>query len=238
MPLIVDNTLPSPVLFHPKSVGAAIVVHSASKFITGSGTVIGGVFIDAGGYDWSAYPDSGIKESADRFGSENAFLAHSRRIIYRNMGGCLSPFNAFIHLLGLESLGLRMERHCKNALELAIILSESQAVETVNYPGLASSRWKSRADKYFGGKGGGLLTISLGSKERCFDFLGKLRIAKIATNLGDAKTLAIHPASTIYRNCTPEEIEESGVTDKLLRISVGIENIEDLKDDFLNALKE
>lgn len=237
LPLIVDNTLPSPALFHPKSVKAAIVVHSATKFITGNGTVIGGVFIDTGSYDWSNYTDDSVRKSVDRFGSEFGFLAHARQVFYRNMGGCLSPFNAFIHLLGLESLGLRMERHCGNALELAEVLSKQDAIHEVNYPGLASSLSKPRADQYFNGRAGGLLTIRLGSKDRCFEFLRRLKIAKIAANLGDAKTLVIHPASTIYRNCRPQEIEDSGVTEDLVRISVGIETIDDLKWDFLQALE-
>ena len=238
LPLIVDNTLPSPALFLPKSVGASIVIHSATKFITGTGAAIGGIFIDTGEFNWSGYPDEELKKSADQFGSENALLALTRKSIFRNGGGCMSPFNAYLHLIGLEGLGLRMERHCSNALALAGLLSELPSVSAVNYPSLESNPWRSRTKNYFQGHGGGLFTLRLGSKERCFEFINRLKIAKTVANLGDAKTIVIHPASTIYRNCTPAEKEESGVTDDLVRVSVGIESIEDLKSDFLSALEE
>lgn len=237
LPLIVDNTLPSPALFQPRAVGAAIVVHSVTKFLTGNGSAIGGVFVDTGEYDWSKYPDSDVRNSYDKFGSAHALLAFVRKTILTNSGGCMSPFNAYLHLIGVESLGLRMERHCSNALELAEMLSDSPSVSDVNYPGLPASPWYPRANAFFQGKGGGLVTVRLSSKESSRIFLNRLKIAKNVANLGDAKTLVIHPASTIYRNCTPAEKGESGVTDELIRISVGIEDFVDLKRDFLEALK-
>lgn len=236
IPLVVDNTLPTPVLFRPGDYGAAIVMYSVTKFITGNGSAVGGVFVDTGKYNWSDFRDPDMEQSVARYGPDNAFLASTRRAVYRNTGGCMAPFHAYLHLLGLETLGLRMERHCQNALGLARYLQDSSFVESVNYPVLGSSLYKERAKTYFDNRGGGLLTLRLGTRENCFAFINRLRIAKTVANLGDAKSLVIHPASTIYLNCSDQERKDAGITDDLIRVSVGIENIEDIISDFDQAL--
>jgi O-acetylhomoserine (thiol)-lyase len=158
--------------------------------------------------------------------------------VLQNTGSCQSPFDAYMHLLGLETLALRMERHCSNALALARFLEGCGLVESVNYPGLAGSPFHEVAGRQFAGRFGALLTVRLGSKQRCFDVIRGLSLARNLANLGDAKTLVIHPASTIYRDCAEQERARAGVTDDLLRISVGIESERDIIRDFEKALKE
>lgn len=237
LPLVLDNTLATPYLFQAKQFGVNIVIHSTSKYITGSGNTIGGVLVDLGNFDWSATRSKAIGEIYSKAG-DFAFLARARRQVLQNTGSCLAPFNAYLQSLGLETLGLRMERHCQNALELAKFLHDSQRVEAVNYPGLNSNPGYPVADNQFNGKFGGLLTLRLGSPERCFKLINRLRMVKNLANLGDAKTLIVHPASTIYFNCTESEKIDAGVYPDLLRVSVGIEDIHDIIDDFNEALSE
>ena len=148
----------------------------------------------------------------------------------------MAPHHAYLHLLGTETLELRTERHCANALKLAVKLTEHPAVAAVNYPGLQSDPHHERARRYFGGQYGGLLTLNLGSREKCFSFLNRLKVTKVAANLGDSRTLAIHPASTIYGTCTDEEQRNAGISEDLIRVSVGIEGINDILSDFAGAL--
>ncbi|MBT3271747.1 MAG: O-acetylhomoserine aminocarboxypropyltransferase/cysteine synthase [Spirochaetales bacterium] len=237
IPLIVDNTLPSPVLFNPGDIGAALTIHSTTKSITGNGSAVGGVFIDTGCFDWSAYADDALVETISKYGAQFGFLAHARQTIFSNTGGCMAPHNAYLHLLGIETLQLRTDRHCANALELATHLETHPAVSGVNYPGLEDSPYRERAVRHFGGRGGGLLTLRLADKDKCFSFINSLNMAKQAANLGDSRTLVIHPASTIYATCTDKERRNAGVTDDLVRVSVGLEGIADIIDDFDSALQ-
>ena len=194
------------------------MVHSLTKFMTGNGSAIGGVICDTGRYDWSSHPDDQIRAAAKRYGKQMAFLGASRRVL-NNVGGSASPFDAYLQLLGTETLQLRMERHCGNAAALVEFLSSHRAVETAEYPGAESSRWRKTVDRQFGGRGGALLTCRLGTRERCFAVLNRLRMARRLANLGDAKTLVIHPASTIYRDLDDRDREAAGVYDDLIRIS-------------------
>ena len=237
IPLIVDNTVTTPALFKPGDFGADIIIHSTSKFINGHGTAIGGVIIDTGNYDWANGPFEDIKELAQKVG-QLAFLAHLRNLIYRDLGGCPAPMNSFLMLQGLETLSSRMAKHCENAKELAQYLQDHPKVCWVNYPGLASSKFRSRVVKLFGGRGGGLLTFGLGNKQNAFRFIDSVKLAKNLANLGDAKTLVIHPSSTIFHEFSLEEQRQMGVTEDIIRVSVGIEDFEDIKNDFERAIKK
>jgi len=237
IPLIVDNTVTTPALFKPGDFGADIIIHSTSKFINGHGTAIGGVIIDTGNYDWANGPFEDIKELAQKAG-QLAFLAHLRNLIYRDLGACPAPMNSFLMLQGLETLSGRMAKHCENAKELAQYLQDHPKVCWVNYPGLASSKFRSRVVKLFGGRGGGLLTFGLGNKQNAFRFIDSVKLAKNLANLGDAKTLVIHPSSTIFHEFSLEEQRQMGVTEDIIRVSAGIEDFEDIKNDFEQAIKK
>ena len=165
-----------------------------------------------------------------------AYLVKLRNGIWRNMGGCLAPMNAYLNIIGMETLGLRMERVCNNAFRLAQALEKLEGV-SVNYPLLKSSPYHELAEKQLSGKGGAILTIRAGSKERAYKLINHLKYVKIATNIGDVRTLVIHPASTIYIHSTPEAMAEAGVYDDTIRISVGIEDIRDLIQDFTEAVE-
>ena len=236
LPLIIDNTTATPYLVKVLSLGADIVVNSSSKYMNGNSDAISGILTDGGSFRFTKEKYPGFKDYA-KFG-KMAYMAKLRNSLFRNMGACLSPQNAFLNCLGLETLGLRMERQCKNALELAEFLESLPETSGVNYPGLASSPYHELAKKQFTGGYGGIITLRAGSKERAFRILNNLKIPLIASNIGDTKTLAIHPGSTISLHCTEEEKLASGVYEDLIRISVGIENIEDLKADFEQAIKE
>lgn len=232
VPLIADSTTATPYLIQPLKHGADVVIHSSSKYINGGGNSISGVIVDGGSFNWDMekYP---VFREYSKFG-KFALLFRLRNDVWRNMGGCLSPFNAYLNLVGLDTLGLRMERSCDNALKLAQFLETLDGIE-VNYPGLPSSPYYDMAQKYFGGKGGAILTVRAGSKERAFKLINSLRYALIATNIGDVKTLVIHPASTIYTHSSEELRISAGVYDDTIRISVGIEDIDDLTEDFRQA---
>ncbi len=236
VPVVVDSTLTTPYLSPAREHGASLVVHSSTKYISGSGNSIGGVLVDTGLFDWSAVQNPELQVAAGRVGAEMAFLSLARRLVVQHTGSILSPFNAYLHCLGLETLALRMERHCSNALALAEFLQSHPGVEAVRYPGLKGDRGFEAATRQLGGRYGALLTARLGSRERCFRLIDRLRLASNLANLGDAKTLVIHPASTIYHDCTREEMVRAGVSDDLIRISVGIENPQDIIEDFRQAL--
>ncbi|SCZ77121.1 O-acetylhomoserine aminocarboxypropyltransferase/cysteine synthase family protein [Pseudobutyrivibrio xylanivorans] len=235
VPLIVDNTTATPYLIKAIELGADIVVNSSSKYINGSSNSISGVLTDSGHFKWTRekYPVLG---EYVKFGPM-AYIAKMRSGLFRNMGTCLSPFNAYLNVIGLETLGLRMDRQCSNALALATWLEETYPDITVNYPGLKSSKWHDIAEGQLNNGYGAILTIRVGSKERAFQIMNKLTIPYILSNIGDTKTLVVHPASTISLHSTPQELEDAGVYDDLIRISVGIEDVDDLIEDFRNALK-
>lgn len=234
VPLIVDNTTATPYLNRAIEQGADIVVNSSSKYINGSSNSISGVLTDSGHFKWTKekYP---ILGEYVKFGPM-AYVAKLRNGLYRNMGTCLSPFNAYLNVIGLETLGLRMDRQCSNALALATWLEETYPDITVNYPGLKSSKWHDIAESQLKNGYGAILTIRVGSKERAFEIMNKLTIPYILSNIGDTKTLVVHPASTISLHSTPQELEDAGVYDDLIRISVGIEDVEDLINDFEMAI--
>lgn len=236
IPLMVDNTVTTPAIFKPGEFGADIVVHSTSKFINGHGTAIGGAIIDAGNYNWREGPFDEIKDVSQRVG-QLAFLWYLRNVIYRDLGGCPAPMNSFLLLLGLETLPGRMTKHCENAERLARFLQAHPNVSWVNYPGLETSKFHERAMKLFGGRASGLLTFGLGDKQKAFEFIDSLRLAKNQANLGDAKTLVLHPASTIFHEFDADELGPMGVTADMVRVSVGIEDFEDIKADFEQAIE-
>ncbi len=232
IPLIVDSTTATPYLIQPKKHGADIIVHSSSKYINGGGNSISGIIVDSGTYRWDVNRYPGFAPYA-KFGPL-AFLSKLRNGIWRNTGGCLSPFNAFMNIVGLDTLGLRMERCCENAAKLAGFLETLDNIE-VNYPGLPSSPYYELVQRELSGKGGAIVTIRAGSKEKAYTLINSLEYALIATNIGDVRTLVIHPAGTIYTHSTEEQRISAGVYDDTIRISVGIENIDDLIADFRQA---
>ncbi|MBQ6555111.1 MAG: O-acetylhomoserine aminocarboxypropyltransferase/cysteine synthase [Firmicutes bacterium] len=235
LPFVLDNTTATPFMVRGIDLGADIIINSSSKYINGSSNSISGIITDSGNFKWSAekYP---VMKDYIKFG-KFAFSAKLRNDTYRNLGCCLSPMNAFFNTLGLETLGLRMERHCQNALRLAEILEPKDGVREVNYPLLITSPYYGTAKKQFGENGGGIFTIRLYTKERAFAFINRLKYAVNITNIGDTKTLVIHPSSTIYAHSTLEEQEKAGVYEDLIRVSVGIEDISDLIEDFKQALE-
>jgi O-acetylhomoserine (thiol)-lyase len=237
IPLIVDNTVTTPFLVKPQEFGAAVVVHSTSKFINGHGTAIGGALIDTGNYDWSAGPFEDIAKLSKRVG-RLAFLAHLRSLIYRDLGGCPAPVNSFLMLQGLETLSVRMARHCENAVKLADYLQSHTKVSWVNYPGLPGGRFHGIAAKLFGGRAGGLLTFGLGDRKRAFRFIDSVKLANNQANLGDAKTLVLHPSSTIFHEFSSAEQKKMGVSEDMVRVSVGIEDFEDIGIDFEQAVEK
>lgn len=235
LPLLMDNTVATAYLTKPLKLGADIVVNSTSKYINGNSDAISGVITEAGKFKWDAEKYPGLQQYR-QFG-KFAFTAKLRNGLFRNMGACLAPQTAFYNMLGMETLGLRMERCCSNALTLAKHLEELPGV-TVNYPGLASSKWHEVADRVLENGYGAIITIRVGSKEKAFQVIDSLKIPKIVSNIGDTKSLVIHPESTLNAHSTEKEKEDAGVFDDLIRISVGIEDIEDLLEDFDQAILE
>lgn len=235
LPLIVDNTTATSFLIRPLDLGADIVVNSSSKYINGNSSAISGILTDRGRFKWNKekYP---VLAEYIKFGPM-AYISRMRATVFRNMGACLSPQNAFLNLLGIETLGLRMERQCENAYKLAKWIQSSYPEMTVNYPGLGSSPWHEIAEKELHGGYGAILTIRTGSKENAFALIDHLKIAYRVSNIGDTKTLVIHPASTISLHSTEKQKEDAGVYEDLIRVSVGIEDIEDLIQDFNQAIE-
>ncbi|MBT5953297.1 O-acetylhomoserine aminocarboxypropyltransferase/cysteine synthase [bacterium] len=234
LPLLVDATLTPPSIFNGKEQGASVVIHSSTKYMSGGGNVVGGVLTDTGNFKWKTSKSKNIQKIAKRFGNL-AFIGAVRADV-TNVGNIMSPFHASLFLSGLETLSLRVERHCQNAMSLASFLEVMGL--TVNYPGLSNHPQRELVETQFNGMGGGMITLRLGSKESCFKFISKLNIAKNLANLGDMKTLVIHPASTIYLGFDEELKEEAGVFDDLIRVSVGCEHIDDIIADFKQALYE
>ncbi len=234
LPFILDNTTATTYLVKAIDLGADIIINSSSKYINGSSNSISGVITDSGNYKWTAEKHTAMADYI-KYG-KFAFIAKLRNDTFRNLGCCLSPTNAFYNTLGLETLSLRMERHCDNALKLAESLEGLEGVKAVIYPLLKSSPYYDITNSQFNGKGGGIFTLRLYSKERAFAFINQLKYGINITNIGDTKTLVIHPSSTIYAHSNEEEQAKAGVYEDLIRVSVGIEDIDDLIEDFKNAL--
>lgn len=228
VPLVVDNTLLTPYLFESKKAGVNIEVLSTTKYISGGATSVGGAIIDNGNFDWRCSPK--LAGGAERFGNM-AFMASLRQEVFRNFGACLAPHNAYLQSLGLETLSLRVDRSCDNALALARFLAGHPRVAAVNYPGLPEAGSHAVAQQQFGARFGGLLTFDLAAEEDCYAFMDRLRIIRRATNLNDNKSLILHPWSTIYAEYRPEERLTAGVRPTMLRLSAGIEDGEDLIED-------
>ncbi len=237
LPLVLDTTLVTPVMLEAGNHGVSLTVQSGTKFLTGNGTVLSGCVTDTGVYEWKKFPGTAIRNMVKLTGSDMAFLVYMKKVSRQNLGGALSPFDAYIALLGADTLELRMNRHSSNALALARYLEDRPDIPEVSQIGLTSSPWHERASKYFGGLWGGLLTFRAGSRERAFNALRRLRLVRVQTNLGDSRTLALHLESTIHREQTKAAQEEAGVSDDLIRVSVGLEAVSDLIDDFKQALE-
>jgi O-acetylhomoserine (thiol)-lyase len=247
VPLIVDNTVATPLLCRAFDHGADIVVHSLTKYIGGHGTTIGGAIVDSGKFDWAAHPERfSIMTTPDPsyhgvvytegFG-EAAFIGRCRVVPLRNTGAALSPHSAFMIMQGLETLALRMERHCENAEVVAQHLQGHPAVEWVNYAALADSPHKEACERICGGKAAGIVSFGIkGGAEAGAKFIDALQLILRLVNIGDAKSLACHPASTTHRQLNPEELATAGVSEEMVRISVGIEHIDDIIADIDQAL--
>lgn len=246
IPLIVDNTVASPALLNPIKYGANIVIHSLTKYIGGQGNSLGGVVIDAGTFDWTngKFPEftepskgyHGLKYS-EALG-EIAFIVKLRLEGLRDFGGALSPYNAFQIIQGLETLEVRIQQHSKNALELAKWLEQQDEVSWVNYPGLDSSPYKVLSDKYLSKGQSGIVTFGLkGGFEDAQKVTDATKVFSLLANIGDTKSLIIHPASTTHQQLNPSEQLSAGVSPDLIRLSVGLEDIEDLKSDLLQAFR-
>ena len=244
VPLIVDNTVATPYLLNPIQYGANIVIHSLTKYINGNGTALGGAIIDAGTFDWTngKFPEF-TEPSAGYHGlvysealGNAAFIAKIRIEGLRDYGGALSPFNAFQIIQGLETLEIRIKKHSENALKLAKWLQNQEEVTWVNYPGLETSPYKALVDKYLPEGQSGILTFGVkGGYDSAKTVADTTKLFSLLANIGDTKSLIIHPASTTHQQLSDEEQEETGVTKDLIRLSVGLENIDDLKADLTEA---
>ena len=248
LPLIVDNTAPSPYLCRPFELGADVVVHAATKYIGGHGTSIGGVIVDSGNFDWTAHADRfpGLTQPDGAYHGvvwteavgNLAYIIRARTVLLRNTGAAIAPLNSWLFLQGLETLHLRMERHSENALKVAQFLEDHDAVSWVSYPGLESSDYKAVADKTLTGRGyGGLVSFGVKSgRDGGQRFVEALELFSHLANIGDAKSLAIHNATTTHSQLTPEELEGAGVPEDMVRLSIGIEHIDDILADVEQAL--
>ena len=248
IPLIVDNTVTSPILFKPIDFGADIVVHSATKVIGGHGTSLGGVIVDSGKFNWDngkfpeftepcpSYHGMVFNETFKPL-NNISYITKARVALLRDMGPCLSPFNAFLLLQGLETIHLRVPRHCENSLKVAQFLEKHKAVKWVNYPGLPSHPNYDRAQKYMPKGQGAIIGFGIkGDLPAAKKFIDNLKLISHLANILDAKTLVIHPASTTHQQLSPEEQKSAGVTPDFIRLSIGLEDIEDILEDLEQAL--
>ena len=246
VPVIVDNTVATPFLLNPIEYGADIVVHSLTKYMGGHGTTLGGIIVDSGKFPWAKhkerFPVLNQPEPAyhgvvytEQF-AEAAFIARARTVPLRNTGSALSPMNAFLLLQGIETLPLRMERHCENAIAVAKYLQQHPKVEWVNYAGLEGDKYFDLAQKYFDGKPSSILTFGIkGGFNNGVKFYDALKLVKRLVNIGDTKSLACHPASTTHRQLEEAELKAAGVTPEMLRLCIGIEHINDIIEDLEQA---
>jgi O-acetylhomoserine (thiol)-lyase len=248
IPLIVDNTVATPYLCRPIDLGASIVVHSLTKYIDGHGSTIGGIIVDSGKFDWTKNPKKfpmlnqpdpsyhGVVYTKEF--KEAAFIACCRVVPLRETGACLSPHSAFLIMLGLESLGVRMERHCDNALALAKYLEKHDRVAWVNYAALPNDKYHDVCKKITGGKASGIISFGIkGGMQAATKFIDSLQMILRVLSMGDAKSLACHPASTLHRQLSPEQLALAGVSEDMIRISVGIEHIDDIIADVDQSIK-
>jgi len=250
VPLMVDNTVPSPYLCRPFEHGADIVVHSLTKYMGGHGTTIGGVLVDSGQFPWADHAERfpGLTQPdpsyhgvtyTDAFGPA-AYIGRARVVPLRNMGAAISPFNSFQILQGIETLALRMDRHCDNATAVARFLNEHPDVGWVSYAGLPTHPDHALTQRYLGGKAAGILSFGINSPRGGLEaggrFIDALKLVTRLVNIGDAKSLACHPATTTHRQLSPEELERAGVREDMVRLSVGIEHVDDILEDLEQAL--
>ena len=247
IPLIVDNTVPSPYLCRPIEHGADIVVHSLTKYLGGHGNSIGGVIVDSGKFPWAEHKDRFRRLNepdvsyhgvvyTEALGAA-AYIGRARVVPLRNTGAAISPFNSFLILQGIETLALRMDRICDNTVKVAQFLQNHSKVAWVNYAGLDDHKDKPLVDKYMGGRASGILTFGLKEGRKAGEnFQDALKLFTRLVNIGDAKSLACHPASTTHRQLSPEELIKAGVTQEMVRLSIGIEHIDDLLEDLEQAL--
>lgn len=246
IPLVVDNTFATPWLLRPIEHGADVVVHSATKFIGGHGTTLGGVIVDGGKFDWEAsgkFPRLCEPEpsyhglSFTKAVGAAAYAVRARAILLRDLGATLSPFNAFILLQGLETLSLRVERHVSNALAVVEYLAKHPKVERVNHPSLASSPSHALYERYFPKGGGSIFTFEVkGGAAEARAFIDRLQVFSLLANVADAKSLVIHPASTTHSQLTATELAETGIRPNTVRLSIGIEHVDDIIEDIAQAL--
>ncbi|MGD8234984.1 MAG: O-acetylhomoserine aminocarboxypropyltransferase/cysteine synthase [Chromatiales bacterium] len=248
VPVIVDSTVATPALMNPIDYGADIVVHSLTKYMGGHGTTLGGIIVDSGKFPWAEHKERfpmlnnpepsyhGVVYT-EAFGPA-AYIGRARTVPLRNTGSALSPMSAFLLLQGIETLTLRMERHCDNAMAVAQYLKDHPSVDWVNYGGLEGDRYHDLAQKYFNGKPSSLMTFGIkGGYEAGVKFYDALKMIKRLVNIGDAKTLSCHPASTTHRQLTPEEQHKAGVTPEMIRLCIGIEHIDDIIADLSQAFE-
>ncbi len=248
LPLIVDNTVPTPYLCRPIELGADVVVHSTTKYMGGHGTSMGGAIVDAGTFDWDSHaerfgmlagPDASYHDVVwTQAAGPAAYIMRARTVLMRNTGATISPMNAWIILQGIESLHVRMDRHCQNALAVAQYLRNHEQVAWVNYPGLDDSPYRAVSDRVLTGKGyGGLVSFGLTSgRDAGSTFVEALQLFSHLANIGDAKSLVIHSASTTHSQLNDEELKAAGVAPEMVRLSIGIENIDDIIADLDQAL--
>ena len=248
VPLIIDNTFATPINCRPFEWGADIVTHSTTKYMDGHDATVGGVIVDSGNFDWMAHADKfpglctpdesyhGITY-AEKFGKEGAFITKCTAQLMRDLGSIPSPMNCYMLNLGLESLAVRMERHVSNAMKVAQFLQDSDKVEWVNYPGLSGNKYYERAKKYMPKGTCGVISFGVkGGRKAAEEFMKHLKVAMIATHVADAHTCVLHPASSTHRQMTDEELLAGGVSPDLVRLSVGIENVDDIIEDLEQAL--
>ena len=247
VPLIVDNTFPTPINCRPLVFGADIVTHSTTKYMDGHAVQVGGCIVDGGSFNWDngkfpmlTEPDEsyhGITYTK-QFGKA-AYITKARTHLMRDMGAQASPMNAFLLNLGLETLALRMERHCSNALKVAEYLQNDDKIGWINYPGLAGNPYYDLAKKYMPNGTCGVISFGIkGGREAAMRFMDSLKLASVVTHVADLRTCVLHPASTTHRQMSDEQLKEAGISSDLIRMSVGIENIADILDDIAQALEK
>ncbi len=249
VPLIIDNTFATPIKCRPFEWGADIVIHSTSKYMDGHDVGVGGVIVDSGKFDWMAHkekfpglctPDDSYHGIiyAETFGKEGAFITKATAQLMRDFGAIQSPMNAFYLNLGLETLALRMERHCENAQKVAEFLEKHPKISWVNYPGLESSRYHELGRKYLPDGSCGVVSFGLkDGRDGAENFMSRLKMAMIATHVADARTCVLHPANSTHKQLSDDELAAAGVTPDLIRFSVGIENVDDIIEDLKQALQ-
>ena len=243
---LIDNTFATPVLCRPIEFGADIVVHSTSKYLDGHAVALGGAIVDSGNFDWMAsgkFPEFTTPDDSyhgvvysETFGN-SAFIVKARVQLMRDLGSAPAPQNAFLLNLGIETLHLRMLRHSENALKVAQFLENDDRISWVDYPGLASSKYKALVDKYLPNGACGVISFGVkGGREAAGKLLDSFKLAAVVTHVADVRTCAMHPATTTHRQLTDKQLEECGVSPDLIRFSVGIENADDIIDDIKQAL--